>query len=182
MLSVSGSDVGGFTKKGFSWTDYEFSFETKVIKEASGWIIRANGNDFLMMQLEIKNDKPRLRPHYHKEGAGTAIWSVDEDKSINVSEISVEGIKLMKWVRVRIVVDGNQVDVYLNGTHSLHYIINPIGVNVEKNFVFKDNAGREFEAKTNEFLPFGGYTAGRVGFRCGHTEHSHFKNVRVRPL
>src|SRR6266404_3949957 len=51
ILSVANSGAGGFTKKGFNWTDYEFSFETKVIRSATGWIIRANDSSYFMVQL-----------------------------------------------------------------------------------------------------------------------------------
>lgn len=189
ILSVSNSPIGGFTKKGFNWTDYEFSFETKVIKTASGWIIRANANDYFMVQLYLEGNSAyeyKLRPHYHKLQGGTEIWLPDDKNSVDLSKIELEReIKLLQWIKVKIVVEGNQVDIYLDEKHALHYLISTVGVSVNRTFIFKDNkSGNEFEATTNEIVPLGSNAAGRVGFRESKSggEHAHFRKVSVKPL
>jgi len=186
LLSVRNSGMGGYTNKGFSWTDYEFSFETKVVKSASGWIIRANANNYVMVQLYLEGNTAynnKLRPHYHKLEGGAEIWLPDDNNSIDLSKIELEKeIKLLQWVKVKITVEGNQVDIYLDGIHSLHYLISTVRIPIEKRLTFKDNEGKEFEAIMNEIIPLGNYAAGRVGFRCGDGEHAHFRNVKVKPL
>lgn len=186
VLSVANSPIGGFTKKGFNWTDYEFSFETKVIKVASGWVIRANASDYFMVQLYLEGNADynyKLRPHYHKLELGTEIWLPDDNNSVNLSTIALEKeIKLLQWVKVKIIVESNQVDIYLDGKHALHYLISSVGVSISKKFTLKNTSGKEFEATTNEIVPLGINAAGRVGFRSGDGEHAHFRNIKVKPL
>ncbi|MEK9176139.1 MAG: hypothetical protein AAB520_01705, partial [Patescibacteria group bacterium] len=56
VLSVTDSQDVCISKRGFIWADYEFSFEAKVIKDASGGIIRAeNRSKFFMIQLNMQN-------------------------------------------------------------------------------------------------------------------------------
>jgi hypothetical protein len=186
LLSVANSPIGGFTKKGFNWTDYEFSFETKVITIASGWVIRANASDYFMVQIYLDGNPAyeyKLRPHYHKLEGGTEIWLPHDNASVDLSTIALKrDIKLLQWVKVKIIVEGNQVDIYLDGIHTLHYLISTVGTSIDKKFMLKDESGKEFEAITSDFILLGNNAAGRVGFRCGDGEHAHFRNVYVKPL
>lgn len=184
QLSIQGHDSEGFTKKGFSWSDYEFSFETKIISVASGWIIRANGDNFFMVQLYLGDAVPKLRPHYHVREGSTIIWHPDEPKSVDLSKLQLKNkIGLLQWIKVKIIVEGNQVDIYLDGVHALHYIMNKIGTIIERPFTFvnkEDN--KEYQGTVKEAVIMGSYNAGRVGFRTASNEHAHFRNVKVKPL
>ncbi len=186
ILSVANSGAGGFTKKGFNWTDYEFSFETKVIRSATGWIIRANDSSYFMVQLYLKGDKKyeyKLRPHYHQINGATEIWVPDDNNSLDLSSIELKKeIKLLQWIKVKIKVDGKQVDIFLDGKQAFHYLISSGGITIEKKLIIKNNQGEEFEATMKEIVPLGNNAAGRVGFRCGDGEHAHFKDVNVKPL
>ena len=161
------------------------ALKTKVIKIASGWVIRANASDYFMVQLYLNGDSAyvyKLRPHYHKLEGGTEIWLPEDNNSVDLSKIALEKeIKLLQWVKVKITVEGNQVDIY-DGKHALHYLITTVGVSISKKFTLKDNLGKEFEATTSEVVLLGSNAAGRVGFRCGDGEHAHFRNIKVKPL
>lgn len=186
ILSITRSPIGGFTKMGFNWTDYEFSFETKIIKGASGWVIRANASDYFMVQLFLEGNAEyvnKLRPHYHKLEGGTEIWLPDNGNSVDLSKIEMtRELKTLQWIKVKILVESNQVDIYLDGKHALHYLISSLGVAVNKTFIIKDKKGKEYEATFNDIILLGSNIAGRVGFRIGDGEHAHFRKVNVKPL
>lgn len=183
VLSVANSDSGGFTKKGFNWSDYEFSFETKVIRLASGWIFRANRDNFFMVQLYVENTS-KLRPHYHVKEGTTIIWHPDDANAVDLSAIPLKNeIRLLQWIKVRITVEGNQVDIYLDGVHALHYLMSRIGTIIEREFTFVDKEnGTEYKGIIKEPVILGDYDLGRVGFRTAPDEHAHFRNIRVKPL
>lgn len=176
ILSVSESPDGGITKKGFSWSDYEFSFETKVIKNASGWLIRAtNRNNYVMIQLSLQDrNKPMLRPHYRYSDPETP-WVLFDEVDLEVE------VKRLEWIRVKIVVRGSTVDVFLNDEHALHFFL-PDPIRFEKVRKVLNETGKE--VKEVKGLIALSYPTGRVGFRCSSStqEHAHFRNVRVKPL
>ncbi len=181
VLSVANSDSGGFTKKGFTWSDYEFSFETEIVRIASGWVIRANQDNFFMVQLHI-GDTITLRPHHHVREGIAIIWHPDDERSIDLSTIPLKNpIRLLQWIKVKIVVEGNQVDVYLDDVHALHYLISRVGTTIQRNFTFLEN-GVEHQGTINEPVILGDYNLGRIGFRSAPNEHAHFRNVKVKPL
>lgn len=187
ILSVSESYEGGISKKGFSWNDYEFSFETKVIKHNSGWIFRAeNRSKYLMLQLHLEEiDRPLLRLHIKIPGGTDYEWVVIQQEPVNLSK----KLSLLEWIKVKIVVFGSNVDVYLNGEHAGHYFIaDPLRIPSEETVTLKekDKNGKVTEEHTvsiaRRFISMN-YAIGRVGFRCAPpNEHAHFRKVRVKPL
>jgi hypothetical protein len=179
LLSVSESPDGGITKKGFSWTDYEFSFMTKVVNKNVGWIVRAeNRNKYLMIQLNLENSqKPRLRLHLRVPPSNNDYqWIVIDEK-----DITIKYIELMKWIKVKIIVNGSNIDTYLNDEHAAHYFIaDPIRWQTSYSTQIK---GKGNQPKVNTYLASINYSAGKVGFRCsGQHEHAHFRNVIVKPI
>lgn len=182
VLSVSESQDGGITKKGFSWADYEFSFETKVIKYASGWIVRAeNRNKYFMIQLNLKNpNQPRLRPHLRVNDVEYP-WIALEESSVSLNDLHLKKkIKLLDWIQVKIIVRGSEIDISLNGEHALHYFL-PDPYRFEKQKKIFTNEGKEEVLKREIVIV--SYPIGRVGFRCAPpNEHAHFKKVRVKPI
>lgn len=179
LLSVSESQDGGISKKGFSWNDYQFSFKTKIISKNSGWIIRAeNRNKYIMIQLWMeKLDSPKIRLHYRVPPSSERQiqWIVAEEIAIS----SDKKIKILEWVDVRIAVLGSTIDIYLNNQHCAHYFI-PDPIRWENKFITIAEEGRPSE-KT--YIDSINYPVGRIGFRCsGGAEHAHFREVRVKPL
>ena len=177
ILSVSESSDGGITNRGFSWSDYQFSFETKIINKNVGWIIRAESrNKYLMVQLNLEDvEKPKLRfhlrlPHSDRRNFDWMVTQVDELDYINK-------IEKYCWVKVRIMVLGSNIDVYLNNQHAAHYFVaDPIKWKEE----YQISKGSE--PKVGTFIATINYGAGKVGFRCSQDEHAHFRNVKVKPL
>lgn len=184
VLSVSESPDGGITKRGFSWSDYEFTFDTKVIKDSSGWIIRAeNRNKYFMIQLNLSNiSEPKLRPHLRLNDQDYP-WIALETYSVNLNSLGLkQPIKLLNWIKVKIIVRSNEIDVFLNNEHALHFFL-PDPFRFEKQETIQTGSEKESSAKLKRDVVVVSYPVGRVGFRCsGYHEHAHFKDVRVKPL
>lgn len=180
ILSVSESPDGGITKKGFTWSDYEFSFENKVINKNVGWLVRAeNRNKYLMIQLNMEDPKkvPSLRLHLRIPPSERPYqWVVIQENNINLDK----SLNVMDWVKVKIVVHGSNIDVYLNNTHSAHYFISdPLRWQEEFNI---QGENKETEPRKGAYITSINYSGGKVGFRCYGDEHAHIRNVKVKPL
>lgn len=181
LLSVSHSSDGGISNKGFNWSDYEFTFRAKVINKSVGWVIRAeNRSKYLMIQLNMEKDIPRLRLHLRIPPLQlpgiekSYAWMVMQENDLVLDK----QIKLLEWFETRIVVLGSNIDVYINGRHVAHYFIpDPIrwSNNVQKK---KDEVNIDEET----YIASVNYSAGKVGFRCYGDEHAHIQHVKVTPL
>lgn len=182
LLSVSQSGGGGISTKGFNWSDYEFSFDIKVISKNVGVIVRAeNRSKYLMIQLNCENQIKRLRFHLRIPESRTRSfqWMVMQE-----DDVFGEDISLMKWIKVRVVVLGSNIDIYLNGRHSAHYFVaDPIRWKEGYELVKKESGGATTTApKEDSFVASINYSAGKVGFRCSGDEHAHIRDVKVKPL
>lgn len=187
LLSVSNSREGGISKKGFSWSDYEVSFDTKVIKNSSGWIIRAESRSkCLMLQLNMeKEDKPLLRLHIKIPKGTNYTWYVVQEDRFNLSK----RISLLEWIKVKMIVNGSNIDVYLNGEHAAHYVIaDPLKIPSEETVFLREIGDKSKVVKETTALIARkhismNYSVGKIGFRCAPpSEHAHFRNVGVKPL
>lgn len=183
-LSVSQSSDGGITKKGFNWSDYEFVFDMKMINKNAGWIIRAeNRNKYLMIQLnmeDLENQKLRLHlripplriPHLEKSYE----WLVIQEDIISLDK----PLRFLDWFKVRIVVFGSNIDVYLNGEHAAHYFI-PDPIRWQENYRFQGE-DKKTGIAAGTYIASTSYPSGKIGFRCSGNEHAHFRAVKVKPL
>ena len=179
VLSVSQSGDGGITKKGFSWCDYEFSFDCKIINKNVGWLIRAeNRNKYLMVQLnmeDLTNQKLRLHLRIPPNKSWSFSWIVMQEDNVRLDK----PLKLYDWINTKIVVLGSNIDIYLNNQHVAHYFIaDPIRWQ-EK---FKNINEGDMKLSNDDYMASINYTSGKVGFRCDRDEHAHIRNVRVKPL
>jgi hypothetical protein len=180
LLSVSQSGDGGITKRGFAWSDYEFNSEVKVINKNVGFIVRAeNRNRYIMIQLNLEDpEKPMLRLHARVLPKGKYDWFV-------LKEDVIEGVSAYEWLKVKIIVYGSNIDVYINNEHKAHYFIaDPLRLPYEEQVVIieqEQEGEREVETKIRK--PFGveSYLIGSVGFRCSGEEHAHIRKVMVKP-
>ncbi len=185
VLSVSQSPNGGISKKGFSWTDYKFSFDMKLINKSVGWIVRAeNINKYIMVQFNMEKDKlPMLRLHLRipKSEKRNYEWIVLQEDIINQININK-----LEWFNAVVVVLGSNIDVYINRKHVAHYYIpDPVIALKEYRQVVDDKETEPSKEDIDEkavitLINFA--IAGRVGFRCWGDEHAHFKNIKVEPL
>ncbi|MBX4211484.1 MAG: hypothetical protein KW806_01660 [Candidatus Yanofskybacteria bacterium] len=181
QLSITRSNDGGLTKRGFTWSDYEFSFNTKVINRSVGWIIRAeNRTKYLMIQLNFEDDKPSLRLHLRVPGLGSSSWLILKESDLIINPLP----KLMEWMQIKIRVLGGDVDVYINNVHVTHYYIQePIKAKMieEVDLRLKDEESYKPAQLSRKEVNLT-YVAGRVGFRCYGSELALIKNVRIEPL
>lgn len=181
LLSVSQSSDGGISSKGFAWADYEFSFKTKIINKNVGWIIRAeNRNKYLMIQLNMEKEIPRLRLHLRIPPlqipgvASPNAWMVMQEDNLNLDT----PIKLLQWFETKIIVFGSTIDIYINNQHASHYFIpDPIRW---RNVIVREDKKEKIDEET--YIASINYSSGKVGFRCFGNEHAHFRNLRVIPL
>ncbi|MFH0968921.1 MAG: family 16 glycoside hydrolase [Patescibacteria group bacterium] len=154
-LSVTNSEAGGITKNGSFWENYVFEFETKMIKDFSGWIVRAKDIDnYFMFQINFDNIRPHLRL-----SQPILVKSEEDEKRFEVKEKRVAWQlfgnfphhKTLKdrWFKVKTVVNGSRVDIFIDNDNVFH----------EDNFLT---------------IP-----TGKVGFRESGQEHAHFRNIKV---
>lgn len=183
ILSVSDSQDGGIAKRGLNWRDYEFIFDTKIVDNNSGWIVRAvSRSKCLMIQLNMEDiDKPKLRFHLRIPGPVNYSWIVIKKVEVKLST----KLKLLEWINVKTVVCGSNIDIYLNGEHAAHYFV-PDPIRIPKQFtgekVTLTDAGNTKEVEIQrEYIPMD-FWVGTVGFRCSSEEHAHFKDIKVKSI
>ena len=149
-LSVSKCYSGILTRGGQNWGNCEFKFQSKIIKECSGWIVRAKDfNNYVMFQFT----KEKIRLHYRIEGC----WDVPEEKLIN----NVVDIKDNEWFSVKIKINGDSALIFINNKE-VYY----------RNDVFSKHP-------SNTDVHYISFPIGRVGFRQSGDERALFKNVKV---
>ena len=98
-LWVTNSDKGGILRGTKSWADYEFEFETRIDREFSSWIIRADDLDNYVM-LQCAPDK--IMPVYRRGGLW---WS--EQQPVRLAAPLPRG-----WFKVSIRVEGHTVSAF----------------------------------------------------------------------
>ncbi|MDP3997272.1 MAG: DUF1080 domain-containing protein [bacterium] len=180
-LNITNSGGGGITNFGFSWDNYEFSFECKLLNRNVGWIVRAADRDnYIMIQLSNTHDKITINPHYHVRSGWFSI-----SQTLNASEKLLNSIKAQDWLKVRIIVLGNNIDVFINKERVLNYHIPDPARFVSERQQAKwkpDNDGQSTEDEAKNELVSISYPSGRVGFRCHSSEQALIRSVKVRPL
>lgn len=157
-LFITNSDEGGMTKKGALWENYIFTFNTKIVNECIGVIIRAQEfDDYYMFQI----NKEKIRPH--RRISHPEFETIIKDgrpfntvKSINVGWQVLEdsavphNIILKDWFEVKFLIKGQSIDIFINNE-----------------LVFTKEA----------FLQV---SSGKVGFRNSNKEQALIKNVKVQ--
>jgi len=125
MLSVTNSNYPGTLKSVYSWYDYDISFLAKIGKQNSdelqnlGVFVRSENNlNGVMLQIT----KTHVRPHLLYEGT----YILD-------SEIQLPTVlKEEDWIKVRLIVKGNEIELWLFGHKILYKIPNEV-INVDNN-------------------------------------------------
>ena len=115
MLSVTNSDYPGILKEAYWWYDYEISFETKIEKTHRSQnftvVIRSESNfDGVMLQIT----RTHLRPHFIYNG--TFIRDAEAEEQLPTI------LPLDEWIKVKLIVKGKDVDMYIDG-YKLQYKI-----------------------------------------------------------
>jgi hypothetical protein len=146
-----------------------------------GWIIRATDREhYVMIQLSAV-DGVTLNPHYRVPNGW---WVLRQE--LKCSKQLMDKITSFKWIRVRIIVSGNTIDVYLDNERVMnHHIPDPIRLVIDKKYKWeggdKQKSEKDKEIGIKELVSVS-FPAGKVGFRCYGDEHAHIRKVRVRPL
>lgn len=122
-LFVTGSDEGGISKKGAFWENYTLTLDCKIVRDCIGIIIRVNDiQNYYMLQI----NKSKVRPHRRISFAVTDIpqgQSTQNRVVINRVEVgwqvmdniaSDHGQKLDDWFKVKVVVKGQSIYLYIN--------------------------------------------------------------------
>lgn len=181
-LSVTNSSDGGITNFGLGWDNYEFLFDCKLMNRNVGWIIRATDREhYIMIQLSATEDGVTLNPHYKVPNGW---WILRQE--LKCSNQLLEKIKSSMWIKVKIIIFGNTIDIYLDNERVMnHHIPDPVRLVVDKKYKWESKEetekekGKELGVK--ELVSFS-FPSGKVGFRCSGGEHAHIREVRVKPL
>ena len=158
-LTVTGSDEGGLTKKGTFWENYIFSFESKIINNCIGIIVRAKDlQNYYMFQITHEKVIPHRKitiPYAAESSEHKGSFVIDR---IQVAwhvrnDLEVEHKKqLTSWFNVRAVVNGQSIKLFIDNEQ-----------------VF-----------TNDLLLENSY--GKVGFRNYGYEKAIIKKVKIEIL
>lgn len=156
VLSVTNSDDGGFTRIGTHWTNYIFSFDTRIINKYSSWLVRVKDRyNYLMFQCKVDCIVPHIRIN--------RVWEVCDPIDLNNT------LMLNTWYTVSIKVRGNIVEIQINDNDVRYTIPSTTTPNLPKLYV-KGNKRVIFDTDL---------VSGRVGFREYGSEKALFRKVKV---
>ncbi|MGH9827605.1 MAG: family 16 glycoside hydrolase, partial [Blastocatellia bacterium] len=108
-IGVTHSAIGGIFKRGNDWSNYEFSFEFRIIRDNGSWIVRASSLEHYVM---IQCTADRIRPHIRR---------LQESGAVETTPIKPEGLplktelRLGQWATVRTDVNGSSIRVFVEG-------------------------------------------------------------------
>jgi len=170
ILTVTDSELGGLAIPCRAWTDYELQFDTRIIKECTGWIVRSsNLNDCAMFQL-----KPELfRPHIRANG----IWIRADNLKHGLQ------IKTGIWYSVRTLVRGSWATVYITVDGKEHLVFQNrfFGTQPAVSVELRPMANQTPDAKTTQVVNIS-VRVGSFGFRLSGNEMAQFRNIRAYKL
>ncbi|HSW88864.1 MAG TPA: hypothetical protein VLG12_06905 [Candidatus Saccharimonadales bacterium] len=204
MLSVTNSTYPAILKEAYWWYDYEVSFETKIEKGSRNpnfaVVIRSESNfDGIMLQIT----RSQLRPHFIYKGT----FIVDTDAEEQLPTV----LAVDEWIKVKLIVKGNNVAIFIDG-YELQYKIRTYigevtndllsGNTVTLDEIKKSNAKvtrikevlsmPDSETKNTLLEGIGvipGYSTvileyqkGSVGFREAGREKAHFRDFKIKRI
>jgi hypothetical protein len=149
--------------------DYELIFETRIIDDATGWLVRASSlNDYALLQINNTSINYRIR-------AG-GIWTDSHTKDHEMN------IRPQKWFTVRTRVYGSSIIVYIkvNGHETtildeeLFKPAPPIMLSVE--------VGSNAPKKNIDQFIIQSVQTGSFGFRLWGKEKAQFRNIYAHKI
>lgn len=169
-FSITDADPGYIYSPCLNWSNYNFSFNFKILKYGLGVIIRAvNLMNYAMIQLTTEG----VRPHIKING-GWALWGHKETDLVFSESLSKD-----KWYRCTISCENNLITIklYKGQTEIFNRVWNiPIGSII---FDFR----KEEKDPNPVKIPFPiALEYGSVGFRNYGDENALLKNVFVEKL
>jgi hypothetical protein len=131
MLTVTNSTIPATLKGAYWWYDYEITFEAKIEGESpphrqNFTIVIRSENNFNGIMLQIT--KTHMRPHFIYQGT----FIIDNE----ASQLLPTTLRENEWIKVKMTVKGNIVDIYIND-YQLRYNIPTKIFSVENNIMSK---------------------------------------------
>jgi len=169
-LSVTNSNRGGLALPCLAWSDYEVLFESRIVHEWTGWIIRASSlNDYVHQKL----GPTELHTHYRVSGFLLPVIEITHGQPIEA----------MTWYQIRLLARGNWLSVYVkvNGKERLLFQKDVLGVQPPIEVEFKGKRGEISPSERRQLL-VPNYRAGSFGFRLFGEEKAHFRNLKAYRL
>ncbi len=165
MLTVTESFDGGIAMPCVLWRDYDFQFETKIVRGNTTWLIRAKD---ILNYVMLQCGQSELNPHFRVNG----MWVKLPPVSLPVQ------LPVNTWFGVRITVQGTRViaraTVGKRETEIYNGDLLSTGV---RGYVI----GEEDSAQRADLIL--SYMVGSIGFReASSAESAHFRNVHVRKI
>jgi alpha-L-rhamnosidase len=149
VMDAKGGDVG-LLNQGLDWTDYTDTFDTKIVSNQAGWVVRGQDeNDGYVFILNAANDTTGTPDTLQELDLHNGTYSVVGDVPLST------GLAPGTWHTVSATVAGTAITISLDGTQ-----------------IASLNSG-SFPAGDPAFA------AGTVGFREDGTEEADFRNLRV---
>lgn len=145
MLCVTNSPNPGTLKGAYSWYDYEVSFWTKMdgnskTDNPNFCVVIRSENNFNGIMLQVT--KSRIRPHFLYNG----MFIIDNESAQRLPTT----LKLDEWIKVKLIVKGNNVDLFING-YELQYKIPTKVFNVANDVMAKGTVTlKEIESSHDE--------------------------------
>lgn len=169
VLTVTNSDRGGLVIPCLHWKDYEIQFETRIVNEWTGWIVRASSfNDFVHQKLSDQLIHTLYRV--------STIWDRQSERAHGLN------IEKMEWYRIRILAIGNWLSTWieLDGRHRMLFrddilgIRDPIEANIQSSQLSLPTTHRQILTPS--------YRSGSFGFRLWDVERAQYRNLRAFQL
>jgi len=165
ILTVTESFDGGIAMPCVLWRDYDFQFETKIVRGNTTWLIRAKD---ILNYVMLQCGQSELNPHFRVNG----MWVKLPPVSLPVQ------LPVNTWFGVRITVQGTRViaraTVGKEETEIYNGDLLSTGV---RGYVI----GEEDSAQRADLIL--SYMVGSIGFReASSAESAHFRNVHVRKI
>lgn len=159
VLSVTNSCDGGLVRIGTQWINYIFSFETKIIRNNSSWIVKAKDRyNYIMFQCHTDEIIPHIRINKYWEHC-------EPIKLVNV-------IKTNTWYDVSLKIKGDVIEIEINN-NSVRYTVPNIMTPNDPKLYTNESKRVSFDIDL---------TSGRVGFReCGN-EKAFFRKVKITTI
>jgi len=170
VLNVRNSNRGGLALPCLAWTDYELRFETRIMKEWSGWIVRASSlNDYVHQKL----GPDRIVTLYRVSGMLPKVGEIKHDLSI----------ELKRWYKIRILARGDWLSVHIkiDGKDHLIFQDQALGVKPPIEVQFSSKV-IEIPIVQSKQIVTPSYRKGSFGFRLYDVEQAQYRKLKAYRL
>lgn len=170
VLTVTNSNIGGIALPYLHWTDYEFSFDMRILNHDGGWIIRASG---LYDYVHQKIDRTELVTFYRIAGHFPEVGRIVHGKAIDFDT----------WYPVRLLARGEWLSVYLTieGKEALIFQDRALGDKPPVTVLYQPTKKKQGPPATQAVIS-PSFRSGSFGFRVHGEERAQYRRIRVYRL